>query len=143
MKRGNRGATLLELVIVLTLTTGVMWMTLPELSRTFYRAQLKTKSEQIVLILKEAKTLSTQYGQSFVVKLGTERELILHERERPTKTLRAVTLPQTVTLFAPPQGILFSPNQSNTPARLLLTSQEERCEIVIALRGRIRRSCSE
>ena len=137
--RLQNGFSLLEFVVTLLMTVSVAWLSAAELTTTKNRILLRQETERLLYLLNEGQVLSRYLAQTVTL---SEKDDSLQLADEKSKALRLVSLDSSVQVTLPERGIAFYPHLTQQPARIILSSNGAFCELVLSLRGRIRKECS-
>ncbi len=141
-RAGNCGFSLLESLIVIMLV-GILIstasFTFGKISR---RVSLKREGMRIAEILR--KTVIRAKATQLTQKISLSSESITEIRSAFGTTTEITTpLAQGVALFVPEsrESIIFTPSGITSGVTLALESNNQRCAIILSLRGRVVSSC--
>lgn len=119
---GNKGFTLLELLVVLTLSTLILAVALPRFAALLPGAELKNYSRQTAALLRLARSQAIATGEEVALVLDRQaRQSRLSGRKMPYPWPEQVELRLADTTEPPGQpGIVFYPDGTSSGGTLVL-----------------------
>ncbi|WP_232821258.1 GspH/FimT family pseudopilin [Oceanimonas marisflavi] len=139
----TRGFTLLELLVVLTITILALAVALPRFAALLPGAELKSYSRQTAALLRLARSQAIATGDLVILTLDPEQghtRLSGQPRVHPWPKGVALSLSGTGTPLAPeaPAGLTFYPDGTSSGGTLQVTGENRRYRIQIDwLTGRV------
>lgn len=129
---GNRGFTLLELLVVLTISTLALAVALPRFAALLPGAELKSYSRQTAALLRLARGQAIATGEEVALVLDQEgRQTRLSGREAPYPWPEQVELRLAETTEPGQPGIVFYPDGTSSGGTLVVagSGQDYRIEV--------------
>jgi prepilin-type N-terminal cleavage/methylation domain-containing protein len=136
-----RGASLIELLLSLAITSILFLIAAPSLPGLGRRQKVLTESARIRLALEQGYMSALAHDATVVASFG-EHGIDLGFARGPSILHLSPPTGVTVRMKSPDQKeIAFYPTHTATPATVLIESGSLTCSIVVSLRGRIRSVC--
>jgi hypothetical protein len=141
----SRGASLLETLTVLAITTSLLGSVVAGAATTRRALMLRLESDRLRLLLERAYTLAlTSDSAARVVVEGNLVEGTAVSLVRGDERLTSYRTNRSITLELPSHlggALRFYPSHAASPATINLRASKDSCAITISLRGRIRTTC--
>jgi prepilin-type N-terminal cleavage/methylation domain-containing protein len=138
----ERGFSLIETLLVISLIGSLAAITLPSLSAWIPQHAVRLEARSVQLILERAYTLAIT--RAIPVEVHIAPNLVTVRTHNGTPLLsRHLRAPLTTRIKSGESGpLIFYPSHTASPATVLIEGPSYLCAVVVSLRGRTRRECA-
>ena len=124
--RGERGFTLIEMLVVMAIAGLIAGIAFPAVERALATLAFRSASTQLRLGLRSQRAEAIRTGRPMRLRLSPDGRMLLGP---PTTAFR---LPDGIALALPPGGIGFYPDGSATGGMLVLSGQHRTVRLRVA-----------